>query len=537
MAATPATNLTIVSSGLQDARLQPSRGNPDINQFITVVRKTTRWAAQWNRVEFDGSPEFGQRVSLTIPRIAELVAGVTIAVTMPDIYGPQLAAIRAAGGTSLDLSGNFLGPLFGWTNSLGHALIQQIELEIGGVIVETIDSRLLEIYDELYETTEATLAKNRMIARAPAGFSNRTFLAPIPQTVYVPIPFWFSRPGNYSSALPLDAINAEKVRIHVTFRPINQLVYTDARVDTRTVGYRPGIDPAQGAMWPITNARFWKRSMDLSGAKVGTVYSMRASSPQTGISGELIQGVTMPPRFSPQQAYALIEYISLDEYEAITFRTAELTYHVEQHLMMPQQATQGQKEVRMEIPFANPVKELLWVAQRPEAETYNAWFLFTRDLAPVVPSYLGTQSPCSIPWWPDAQPVPTAANNWQSVPGFQTSYSEPLEGATLLYNAYDRFVHEGASYFRGLVPAQYYTKSALYNRYVYAYSFGLRGDSTTSEPTGAANWDKLGRKEFYITLNNSRLGAAPPNLNIYVYATIWNVFKVFGGRGAMLFSN
>jgi hypothetical protein len=535
MAATPATSLTLVSSGLADARQQATRGNPDVNQFVKVLRKTTRWAAQYNRVDFDGSPEFGTRVSMTLPRIAELVSGVTIAVTMPDIYAPQLAAIKAAGGTSLtDLSG-FLGPIYGWTNSLGHALIQQVELEIGGTIVETLDSRLLEILDELNETVESSVAKNAMIKRAPKGFTARTWLSPEPTTVYIPIPFWFSRPGVYSHALPIDAMNTDQVRIHVTFRPINQLFFTESRVNSGTVGYRPGIDPAPGNMWAITGGRFWRSKPTAT----GLVYDMTTQTPPEGISGELIPGVTMPLRFSPIDAYGLVEYISLEEYEALQFRTSELTYQVEQHIAVPVQATLQSKEIRIPLAYSNPTKEIMWVAQRPEAETYNAWFLFTRDIGPTLPPRPtdAQKSLCALPWWPDATVIPAPANNWQIVPGFQTSYSEPFEGATLLYNNYERFVHDGPSFFRSVVPAGYYTKSAIINRYIYAYSFGQRKGPYAYGPTGFANWDKIPRKEFFLTMAAGRRYSTPPNLNVYVYITLWNVFKVFGGRGGLLFTN
>lgn len=39
MASTPATSLTLVSSGLPESRLQPPLGRPEISQFVTVVRK------------------------------------------------------------------------------------------------------------------------------------------------------------------------------------------------------------------------------------------------------------------------------------------------------------------------------------------------------------------------------------------------------------------------------------------------------------------------------------------------------------------
>jgi hypothetical protein len=534
MAATPATSLTLISSGLADSRLQPPRGNPDINQFVKVLRKTTRWAAIWNRVDFDGSPEFGTRVSMTLPVIGELVTGYTLVVTMPDIYTNQLAAIRACGGTSFDDPGTFLGPVYGWTNSLGHALIQQIELEIGGTIVETLDGRLLEIMDELYESLEGVIAKNALIKRAPSGFNARTWLTPDPLQVHIPIPFWFSRRGISSHALPLEGLKADRVRVHVTFRPIAQLFYTAARVDARTTGYRgAAIDGAEGTMWGIQGGRFWRSAP----AAAGLVYSMDTVTPTTGISGELVPTITMPLRFSPVDAYALVEYISLEEYEAMSFRSAELTYHVEQHIAVPVQDTRAQTEIRLLMPYSNPTKELMWVAQRPEAATYNAWFLFTRDLGPVYPPQSPAPGPCALPWWPDAQLLPTAANGWQIVPGFQSSYSEPIAGTTLLYNSFERLVHEGGSFFRSVVPALSYTKSAAINRYVYAYKFGMKEDAGIYGPRGAANWDKIPRKELYITMNKGRGGTGAPSMNLYVYLTIWNVFKVYGGRGGMLFDN
>jgi hypothetical protein len=539
MAATPATSLTLVSSGLADARQRPSLGNPDVNQFVKVLKKTTRWAAQLNRVEFDGAPEFGKRVSMTLPRIGELVNGFTLAVTMPDIYAPQLAAIKAAGGTSFDASGAFLGPVYGWTNSLGHALIQQIELEIGGTIVQTLDGRLLEILDELNESLEAVIAKNAMIKRKPNGFNARSWLTPTPLTVYIPIPFWFSRRGITSHALPLEALAAEIVRVHVTFRPIAELFYTEARVNTATVGYREGTDPAAAtppAMWPLAGGRFWMADATAT----GRVYDMNAEMPAGGVSGKLIDGITMPTRFSPDAAFALVEYISLEEYEALAFRSAELTYPVEQHVAVPVTATQTAKEVRIELPYSNPTKEILWVAQRPEVATYNAWFLFTRDLGPVVPPQASAaeKSPCALPWWPDAVLLPTAGQRWEMVPAFRTAFSEPLQGAALLYNSYDRFVHEGGSFFRGVVPSQSFTKSAIHNRYVYAYAFGQRRRfAAPYGPRGAANWDKIPRKEAFFTMAAGRGGVPPPAMNLYVYVTIWNIFKVYGGRGGLLFTN
>jgi hypothetical protein len=524
MAATPATSITLISSGLADGRQQSTIGNPNVSQFIKVIQKTTRWSAQWNRINFDGDIEFGTKVSMTLPRIAELITGYTVVVTMPDIYTTQLNAIKAAGGSSLTDKGDFLGPIYGWTNSLGHALIQQIDLEIGGVIVESFDSRLLEILDEFYEPIDNINVKNSMIKRLPSGFSSSSLLAPPsrPTTVYIPIPFWFSKPGIYSHALPIAAINTDIVRVHITFRPIEQLFYTTAMVDIKTVGFRNGVD-IPGNMWGLQGGRFWKSDNFVS----TRVYSMDSTTPVTGVTGTLIDGISLPLRLSPIEAYALVEYISLEERESIAMRISELTYKVPQHIAVPVQYTHGSKEVYIPLPYNNPVKEIFWCCQRPEAETYNAWFLFTRDLSPINSTVL--------PWWPDADLTRSVTNKWSIKPGFSSAYSEPIQSAVLLYNTIDRVISDGGSFYRCLVPSQVYTKNALINRYIYAYSFELYANGNI--PMGAANWDKIPKKELNITMADGRRGRTPPPMNIYVYITVWNIFKVFGGRAGMLFTS
>lgn len=530
MAATPATNLTLVSSGLADARLLAPKGNPDPAQFLSVLHKTTRWAAQWSRVDFDGTPEFSTRVSMTLPRRGELVSAYTLVVTLPDLYTPQLAAVVAAGGTDFDTPGAFLGPVYGWTNAVGHALVDRIELEVGGAIVDTVDGRLLEILDELGEPLGAVAVKNRMICRAIGGFGPRTWMGGAGGlTVRIPIPFWFSQRGSLAAALPLDALSADAVRVHVTFRGVEGLYYTDARVDARTVGYRAGVD-VEGGMWGLQGGRFWMRDA----AATGRVYSMAVGMPASGVAGRLIAGATMPARLSMVDAHAIVEYVSLEERESIALRSAELTYFVRQHEAIPVVHTTRRSTVSVPLPYANPVSDVFWVAQRPETETFNAWFLFTRDL-----SRVGTpQAPldvCSVPWWPDGSLALTADSRWAVRPAFQECFSEPVEAAELLYGTYERFAHGGGSLFRALVPAAHYTKSAIHDRYVYAYSFSVGATEGEDLPTGAANWDKIRFKELVLTMAGGRKGALPPDMRVYVYLRAWNVFKVFGGRGGLLF--
>lgn len=521
----PATLLSVVCYGLQDTRLLPPKGQPDIKNYVKVLKKTTRWAAQWVRVEFDGQPNFGQTMTCTIPRKAELLTQVTLVTTMPDIYTSQLNAQNAVE------PGTFIGPSFGWTNSLGHALVSSAEFIIGGATVDRMDGLFLESRDELYESIQDVRSKNRMINRIANGFNSTSIGQTTTPTInYVPLPFWFSQ-GNYANALPVDALAADQIQVSITFRPLAQLYYTEARMDPRNPDFRPRQDTA-GAMPPLQGAPFYKFSQN----SPNRIYSVNPNSQNFGISGEAVQGYTMPTNLPMGDAYLLCEFISLEEAEAVALRSSQLDYRVEQHYIVPVQQTQRAPSVRLRLPYNNPVKELIWFLQRQEAAIYNSWFLFTREL------HSQTTAPdewWNIPWWPDA--ILTTSD--QAKPAFRNAYSEPIRGAQLSFSNLVRFQHETApSHFRSLLPILHYRKAPLFNRYIYVYPFGLAPGASDDaslgpiyNPRGNSNFDKLPKKELQITMNPDPAGQQF-DLNLYSYITVWNVFRVFGGRGVMLFA-
>ena len=147
---------------------------------------------------------------------------------MPDIYTTQAEAKKAFDilPEPKPIDGPF--PKFGWTNSLGHALVEQLTLDIASARVETIDSRLLEVLDEYNTPLEKVPVVNELIKRKDHGFTEKSFGWPPPgpqlaraepyrETVVVPLPFWFTR-GDFGCALPIDAIPFDEVRVGITIQ-------------------------------------------------------------------------------------------------------------------------------------------------------------------------------------------------------------------------------------------------------------------------------------------------------------------------------
>jgi len=172
---------------------------------------------------------------------------------MPDIYSIQQKALAAAKAQNPQAQQAY--PRFGWTNSLGHALIQQLTLDIAASRVETLDSRLLEILDEFTTPLEKVPAVNNLIKRKDNGFNETAFgwpqstaratQQPYNETVIVPLPFWFTR-GDMGAALPIDAIAMDQIRVGITFRSINGLYYTPTQVQSMTTADGTSLTPLLG---------------------------------------------------------------------------------------------------------------------------------------------------------------------------------------------------------------------------------------------------------------------------------------------------
>jgi hypothetical protein len=501
-----ASLLKILTSGIQDERLYYEE---TLYPFYKEYRKAGRFTTQWNRIDFDNPPQFGQTAYFRITNRGHLCTRLFLVSTMPNIWTKQAEAIAAAGTA-------FVGPRFGWTNSLGHALVAQATLSIGGTKVETIDSRLLEVLDEYTVPLEKTTAVNRIIARKDNGFTETSFgNSPELERVAVPLPFWFSR-GDPGCALPVDAIIADEIRVGITFRPVNELYYTESR--SLATSMAPGA-----ALWPMASSQFY--ASDPSGTIIPGISSTEPVS--------AIPGIHMPATFSLGETYILAEYIYLDQPEANRFRNADLQVPIVQHYAIEPFQTQGLPRVRIRTDIPNPTRDIYWMIQREEAPAYNAIFLATRDLA--APG----AGPRAI-WWPNATGL-DATGPGLLRPGFAYSDSEPVGAMALMYEgSLVRMRTQAPVLYRSILPSLEQKKSPWVNRYYYNLPIGIQNVfAPPSRPVGEGNLDKIKNRELVLEFNPIRGSLNPnavPRYVVYVWAETYNILRVYGGRAGLLFA-
>jgi len=502
-----ASLLKPLTTGIQDARLYYK---PSFAPFVRLWNTTSRFTTQMVRLDFDNQPVFGSTAFLRLIRKGQLITRLFLVTNMPNIYSAQATALATPG---------FVGPRFGWTNSLGHALIASMTLTIGNTEIETMDSRLLEVLDEYTVPLEKTTVANRLLCRLDNGFTQTSFgNTQTPTQVVTPLPFWFSR-GDSGCAFPIDAILQDDVRIAITFRGINGLYYTNSRANIRSTTNADGV-----SLWPMINSPFYKA--DPSGLIIqGLEYQGRVS---------LIPGVTMPSVYLPGDTYVMAEYIYLDQPEANRFRLADLQVPIVQHYTIQPYPSQNGPRVRIPLEIPNPCRDLFWFVQRVEAPSYNAHFLATRDL-------YGITDPSNSIWWPNALGLFEQQPGFLQ-PAFALSDSEPLSGIALLYQgSLVRFRTQTPALFRSILPSWEQKKTPWVNRYYYNWSFGIySGYTPFSRPKGEANLDKIGQRDLVLEFTPKRgfyeLRDAYHNFTVYVWAATYNILRVYGGRAGILFA-
>jgi hypothetical protein len=502
-----ASLLKPLTTGIQNERLS---FETTFYPFARIWNTVGRFTTQMVRLDFDSTPTFGGTAQIRLLRKGQLIRRLFLVMTMPNIAAPQAAAVEKA-------TSAFVGPIFGWTNSLGHAMVTKATMHIGNTQVETLDSKLLEVLNEYTVPLEKTTTANRLLKRLDNGFTQASFISPA-TIATVPLPFWFCR-GDSACAFPIDAILQDDVRIAITFRSLNGAYYTDSRrVDNTS-------EEVGTSLWELPHSPFYQA--DPSGSLVpGLVPSVPVIR---------IPDATMPSAAALPlgETYMIAEYVYLDQPEANRFRLGDLQIPIVQHYAIQPYPSRGLPKVRIPIAVPNPTKDLFWMVQRASAPSYNAHFLANRDL------YGPLGSPGDI-WWPDALGL-TAQQPGFLQPAFALSDSEPISSAALLYQgSLVRFRTQTPALLRSILPSWEQKKSPWVNRYYYNYPFGLwNGYTAVSRPRGEANLDKVPQIDLLLEFAPNRGSYNSNDVHdyiVYVWAETYNILRVFGGRAGIMFA-
>ena len=197
--------IQLVAVGIQDIYLI---GNPQITFFKNVYKKHTNFAIESMQQPIDGRTDFGQLIQITIQRKGDLIKDMLVDILLP-----------------------VLPEGYYWTNGIGNVLIKQVDLEIGGQLIDRHYSEWLDIWNQLTLSEGQIGAYNSMVGNYNSVGGLRTN-AQSQLRVQVPMCFWFNR--DYSFALPLIALQYHDVVLKITLRDFNNCYQNDTNTTLLT---------------------------------------------------------------------------------------------------------------------------------------------------------------------------------------------------------------------------------------------------------------------------------------------------------------
>jgi hypothetical protein len=182
--------MQLVAYGAQDVYLT---GNPQITFFKVVYRRHTNFAMESMEQTLNGTSNFGNKVVCKVSRNGDLLGPCYVDVTLP-----------------AQDSGDE------WVNRVGWRLLKQVELRIGGQMIDRQYSTWMHVWTELSHTTDQKALLDKLVGVSTTdGQTNASANATAALRLHVPLLFSFCR--NPGLALPLIALQYHEVEIHIEF--------------------------------------------------------------------------------------------------------------------------------------------------------------------------------------------------------------------------------------------------------------------------------------------------------------------------------
>ena len=508
--------MQLVSYGAQDIYIS---GNPQITFWKILYKRHTNFAVESIEVTFNGQADFNKRVTAVINRNADLMYKTYVQVVLPQVELTDTQGFR-------------------WLNYIGHRLIKQVEVEIGGQRIDRQYGDWMQIWTQL--TTEAGLVRalddlignshDLVLMKRGSGLaldatcsSSETTISCVPRngtpakTLYIPLQFWFCR--NPGLAIPLIALQYHEVRINVDFETWQNCQYYESAVGT----------PAN--VTPV---------------------SLAAAS-------------------------LYVDYVYLDTEERRRFAQQSHEYLIEQVQYTGAESITSSSN-KIQLNFNHPVKELFWVVQRDSFVDCSlpAWiasiggpqpFNYSDDFSTegIIMSLL-TQEKTGAAGTTNANPsaatVPLGQNPSQAATlygadtaddtgsaefesgvnyllaktilccGVRCEGKNPVEVAKLQLNGQDRFTEREGSYFDRVQPFQHHCRTPSTG--INVYSFALRPEE--HQPSGTCNFSRIDKATLQLTVSlNTVTGSR--TAQVRVYALNYNVLRVMSGMGGLAYSN
>ena len=511
--------MQLVAYGAQDFYLT---GNPQITFFKVVYRRHTNFATESIEQTFNGSAAFNGKAVCNIQRSGDLITKMYLRTTLT---GPDVSTKQNSG-------------QWAWVRRVGHALMTEIVLEIGGTQIDKHYGDWLNIWYELARNFAHDRGYNVMIGNTPE--LNTLDTKHDDAVLWIPLQFACCR--NDGLALPVIALQYHDIKITLTFNSAANLINKTALFGNDVSGFSMGgttlfvdyvyLDNEERKRFAQASHEYLFEQLQYTGAESINSNNAKIRLNLNHPCKELVW-VNKYTKFTsgndPFLAYDAnnSDFTRVIATKRFVLRCADYTNGV-----LSSHAGAVTPKVGLPVNLLNLFNAIAPVSLTNLPDNDNVTvlgrLLTTAEVSQTVTQLFGTFA-TSAPLGTDGHPSNDVFLNLNDNYGVHLDGSlNPTVQALLQLNSHDRFTEREGVYFNYVQPWQCHTNTPADG--VNVYSFALHPED--HQPSGTCNMSRIDNATLGLKYANN----SDPS-NVQIYATNYNVLRIMSGMGGLAYSN
>lgn len=498
--------------GYQDIAIT---GNPEITYFKSIYRKHSNFSMESIEQTFNGTPGFGQTVTLTVNRNGDLIHKAYLRVVLPEVIPTS-------------------GKNFRWVNWIGHVLIKSVSLEIGGNLIDKQYGEWMHIWNSLTQKMGQQSSYARLVGNVPKLIQPSTSTKP--ETIlYIPLQFFFCQ--NPGLALPMIALQNQDVKLHFTFRNKNECYWSENGTESNVGDFTASLymdyiflDTEERALFARKSHQYLINQIQTSGDESITTTSAQINLNFTNNCKELVWVVqkddhidrTKMQTVGGPQWFNFTDRVDTTNFSGST--TPSLGYGIGSPAFV---ATNPLLNMPYSLGSAVGNDGILSGSNRQVANSFQNSNTNDIDLDSLTFNNMFGNGNTT-------NPVGFSAD----LPVFDNG-ENPVSLAKITFNNQDRITERDGLYFNYVQPLQHHTNWGGVG--LNLYSFALEPEKI--EPTGSVNFSAIDKTTLVLTLTDrtvkdetETLGSAnSTTAKCRVYSNNYNILRIQGGMSALAY--
>jgi hypothetical protein len=390
---------------------------------------------------------------------------------------------------------------FSWLPKIGLRLIDNIEISIGGQVIDRLNSNMLNIWYELTVSHNQINTFNNIIGNIPKLNTYNTNKKES-YSLYIPLPFWFSK--YTGTSLPALALRYHDIQVNLKLKELIDCCMIET------------------------------------------------------IENKLSDNININEIIKILNVSLYIDYVYIEQEERKKFGRNSLEYLIDQHQYLPVNNINS-ININQLLYFVNPIKEILWTCQTKVWDRYEFVKIYkfqyitnlTNDKIKLIIGnkhlikkddnikiynskyYNNIYKVINIDETSITINSDFIRNDYGYIEIINTIFSEnTIDTLSITFNSLVRVSNRDGMYYNLIQPWKHHTN--IPSPGIYLFSFAINPEDY--QPSGSCNMGLLDANQAFININPIFFEYMENNVSINFYARSINILQITEGMANLAFS-